>query len=153
MPVTIADLIGADRVIVPLRVSDKPQLLRELARRAARDLSADPQSILGALEKREGLGSTGTGQGIALPHARIAGLPEMFGMFAKLERPIDFDAIDGHPVDLVFMLLAPDRPGSEHLAALAAVARRLRNRDIAARLRAAATSEAAFALLTACVGR
>src|SRR5215213_6394684 len=102
MPVTIADLIRADRVVVPLRAGDKPQLLRELARRAGQDLSIEAQTIRNALELREGFGSTGTGQGIALPHARIAGLSAIFGMFARLERPIDFDAIDGHPVDLVF---------------------------------------------------
>jgi PTS system nitrogen regulatory IIA component len=147
MPVTIADLIPADRVIVPLRANDKPHLLRELARRAGQELAIDPHTILAALETRERFGSTGTGQGIALPHARIAGLPASFGMFAKLERPIDFDAIDGRPVDLVFMLLTPDRPGNDHLAALAAVARGLRGGTVAARLRQATTSAQAYELL------
>lgn len=146
----VADLIAADRVIMPMRVGDKAQLLSELARRAARLLrSADAQVILGALQARETLGSTGCGQGIAVPHARIVGPSQMFGLFARLERPIDFDAIDGRPVDLVFLLLVPERAGNEHLAALAAVARQLRDPAVAARLRAGATPSEAYEALTA----
>jgi PTS system nitrogen regulatory IIA component len=145
----IADLIARDRVVVPLRASDKPQLLRELSTRAGRLLGIDPQRILDALQTREALGSTGVGQGIiALPHARIAGLPQMFGLFARLEQPIVFDAIDEQPVDLVFLLLVPDRAGTEHLAALAAVARHLRDRALAAQLRRVATRSEAYDALT-----
>jgi PTS system nitrogen regulatory IIA component len=146
--VNIADLLAPDRVIVPLRVTDKSRLLHELSRRAARLLAADPQAILSALQTREALGSTGVGQGIALPHARIAGLSQMFGLFARLERPIDFDAIDGRPVDLAFLLLMPDQAGKEHLAALAAVARQLRDANVAAQLRAAPTRGEVYDALT-----
>ena len=144
----IADLIVPDRVIVPMHVSDKAQLLRELSRRTARLLPIDPQAIVDALQAREVLGSTGIGHGIAVPHARMKGLQQMFGVFARLERPIDFDAIDGQPVDLVFLLLVPDRAGNEHLAALAAVARQLRDRKVAAQLRAVATRGELYDALT-----
>ena len=144
----IADLIVPDRVIVPMHVSDKAQLLRELSRRTARLLPIDPQAIVDALQAREVLGSTGIGHGIAVPHARMKGLQQMFGLFARLERPIDFDAIDGQPVDLVFLLLVPDRAGNEHLAALAAVARQLRDRKVAAQLRAVATRGELYDALT-----
>src|SRR5262249_33641394 len=103
--------------------------------RAARLLAIDGQTILDALMSREMLGSTGIGQGVALPHARLSGLQRFFGLFARLERPINFDAIDDRPVDLVFLLLIPEKAGNDHLAALAAVSRRLRDRDVAARLR------------------
>jgi PTS system nitrogen regulatory IIA component len=146
--VKIADLIVPDRVIVPMHVSDKAQLLRELSRRTARLLPIDPQAIVDALQAREVLGSTGIGHGIAVPHARMKGLQQMFGLFARLERPIDFDAIDGQPVDLVFLLLVPDRAGNEHLAALAAVARQLRDRNVAAQLRAVATRGELYDALT-----
>jgi nitrogen PTS system EIIA component len=146
--VNIADLITPDRVVVPIRVSDKTQLMRELSRRAGRLLAIDPQAILDALHAREMLGSTGVGQGVALPHARIGGLQQIFGLFGRLERPIDFDAIDERPVDLVFLLLVPDRAGNEHLAALATVARQLRDRNVAAQLRAAATPGELYDALT-----
>lgn len=144
----IADLIAPDRVIVPMHVSDKAQLLRELSRRTARLMPIDPQAIVDALQAREVLGSTGIGHGIAVPHARMKGLQQMFGLFARLERPIDFDAIDGQPVDLVFLLLVPDRAGNEHLAALATVARQLRDRNVAAQLRAVATRAELYDALT-----
>ncbi len=145
----IADLIAPDHVIVLLRAGDKIQLLRELSRRAARLLAIDAEAILAALQAREGLGSTGVGQGIALPHARIPGLPRMFGMFARLERPIDFDAIDAGPVDLVFLLLVPEQAaGNEHLAALATVARQLRDPNVVAQLRAAPARRELYDALT-----
>jgi nitrogen PTS system EIIA component len=146
--VKIADLITPDRVVVPIRVSDKTQLVRELSRRAGRLLEIDPQAILDALHAREMLGSTGVGQGVALPHARVGGLQQIFGLFGRLERPIDFDAIDERPVDLVFLLLVPDRAGNEHLAALAAVARQLRDSNVAAQLRAATTATELYNWLT-----
>jgi PTS system nitrogen regulatory IIA component len=146
--VNITDLIAPDRVITALRVSDKPQLLRELSQRAAKLLAIDTQAILDALQAREALGSTGVGQGIAVPHARISGLPRFFGLFARLERPIDFTAIDERPVDLVFLLLIPDQAGGDHLAALASVSRRLRDREAAAQLRAAKTAAEIYNVLT-----
>ena len=147
--VNITDLIAPDRVIAALRVSDKPQLLRELSQRAAKLLAIDTPAILDALQTREALGSTGVGQGIAVPHARIGGLDHFLGLFARLERPIDFTAIDERPVDLVFLLLIPDQAGSDHLAALACVSRRLRDREAAAQLRAAKTDAEICNILTA----
>ena len=144
----ITELIVPDTVIPALRVGDKPQLLRELSQRAAKLLAIDTHAILDALQTREALGSTGVGQGIAVPHARIAGLDHFFGLFARLERPIDFTAIDERPVDLVFLLLIPDQAGSDHLAALACVSRRLRDREAAAQLRAAKTESEIYNILT-----
>lgn len=144
----IADLINPDRVIPGLRVSDKAQLLNELSRRAALMLGSDVQTIAGALTKREELGSTGIGHGIAIPHARVDGLRQIFGLFARLERAIDFAAVDAQPVDLAFLLLIPTNAGNEHLAALACVSRCLRDRDIAQRLRAATDAHTLFARLT-----
>src|SRR4051794_21668431 len=131
-----------------MQAGDKQLLLRELSERAARQLGIDGAMILKALRSREMLGSTGVGQGIALPHARIAGLEQFFGLFARLERPINFDAIDDGPVDLVFLLLMPEQAGNEHLAALAAVSRRLRQREVAAQLRSAKASSELYEILT-----
>ena len=144
----IADLITPQRVIAVLQAGEKPQLLRELSERAAKQLEIDSVAILEALRSREMLGSTGVGQGIALPHARIAGLEQFFGLFARLERPINFDAIDDGPIDLVFLLLIPEQAGNEHLAALAAVSRRLRQREVAVRLRSAQASSELYEILT-----
>jgi PTS system nitrogen regulatory IIA component len=132
------ELVGPDRIVGALRASDKGQLLRQLSERAGRALMLDAELILGALQTREALGSTGVGQGIALPHAKIGGLDRLFGLFARLERPIDFASIDGQPVDLVFLLLVPDAPRNEGLTALAAVARQLRDPAVTAQLRAGA---------------
>ena len=144
----IADLIAPDRVLLSFGASDKRQLLRDLAQRAARQLGLAAQPVIDALLARETLGSTGVGQGIALPHSRLAGLDHFFGLFARLARPIEFDAIDHRPIDLVFLLLTPERPGSEHLAALAAISRRLREPAVAARLRAAKSAPDLYAALT-----
>ncbi len=148
----IAELISPDRVIAGLRVPDKAALLRELSRRAAAALGIDASGILAALLAREELGSTGVGQGIALPHARMAGLPGLFGLFARLDRAIDFAAIDGQPVDLAFLLLIPAEAGAEHLAALAAVSRRLREKEIARRLRATKDADLLLQVLIAGAG-
>ena len=133
----IADLIAPAHVLAALRVQDKPQLLAELARRSAAAIGIDASTILTALRTREQLGSTGLGQGFALPHARIDGLTTFFGLFARLARPIDFEAIDGHPVDLVFLLLIPPDANAEHVAALAAIARPIRDRQFVRELRQA----------------
>ncbi|HUI21768.1 MAG TPA: PTS sugar transporter subunit IIA [Methylocella sp.] len=143
----LADLITPDRVIFAARASNKQQLLQDLASRAAKLLNLDARAIFDALLAREELGSTGLGNGFALPHARIEGLDRPFGMFARLNRPIHFDSIDGKPVDLVFVLLVPTAAGSEHLGALAAVSRHLRDQDFAAELRKAANTTALCKLL------
>ena len=122
--------------LVKVRGTDKTRLLQELATRAAAALNLDANVICTALLKREDLGSTGTGGGIAIPHARIAELKKPFGTLVRLKHAIDFDAIDGQPVDIVFLLLLPAQSG-DPLNALASVARRLRDPESLRRLRSA----------------
>jgi PTS system nitrogen regulatory IIA component len=100
------------------------------------------------LLERERLGTTGVGNGIAIPHGKLAGLKQLFGMFARLEQPVDFDAIDEQPVDLIFLLLAPEAAGADHLKALARVSRLLRDRSVCEKLRGANQADAIYALLT-----
>jgi nitrogen PTS system EIIA component len=145
----ISDLIGPERVILDLRVRDKTHLLRELSRLAASAVGNDANAIFAALQARESLGSTGVGRGFALPHARIDGLQHLYGMFARLSRPVEFQAIDERPVDLVFLLLIPQNAGQEHVGALAAIARRLRDETTVQQLRKATDADAAYRLLTA----
>jgi PTS system nitrogen regulatory IIA component len=144
----IADFIAKDRIALDLRVRDKAQLLRELAKRAephGGGIAAD--TILAALLSRETLGSTGLGKGFALPHARIEGLPGFVGLFARLARPIEYDSIDRTPVDLVFLLLMPAGSDNNSVAALAAVARRFRDGQTVARLRKADSATAQTVLI------
>jgi PTS system nitrogen regulatory IIA component len=143
----LADLINPDRVVVGLRANDKAQLLQDLSRRAAGLLGMSPQPIIAALQAREQLGSTGLGRGFALPHARVEGVTAFLGLFARLSRPIEFQAIDEKPVDLVFLLLIPPNAGNEHVAALAAISRPLRDQAFVARVRKADTAAALYALL------
>jgi PTS system nitrogen regulatory IIA component len=138
--VEITDLLTRDRVVLGLAARDKAQVLRALSHRAGKAMGIDGQVVLDALEAREDMGSTGVGQGVAIPHARIGGLQDFFGLFARLDHPIAFDAIDGQPVDLVFLLLMPHRAGNTQLAALACVSRLLRDRRVASSLRAAGTA-------------
>jgi PTS system nitrogen regulatory IIA component len=143
----IVELLAPADVIVGLRVNSKDALIRDLARRAAAATGIDAGVIANALVSREQLGSTGLGKGFALPHARVPGLTRFFGAFARLARPIDYQAIDAAPVDLVFLLLIPAGAENEHVAALAAISRRLRNTEILAGVRKAATAAALHALL------
>jgi PTS system nitrogen regulatory IIA component len=145
--VEITDLVAPDRVIVDLKAATKPHLLAELARRAAAATGLTPKQIGGVLEARESLGSTGVGAGIAIPHAQVAALDQFYGLFVRLDRPIDYDAIDGRAVDLVFLLLIPGNT-RDHLKALAAVTRRLRNKEIANDLRVAKSARDAYEALT-----
>jgi len=144
----ISDFLSPDRVLVDFRAAGKAALLDDLARRVAPASGVGAEKIAAALAAREGLGSTGVGHGVALPHARIAGLAGFIGLFARLASPIAFEAIDAAPVDLVFLLLIPAEAGSAHLAALAAISRRLREDGVAARLRAARGPAEAHAVLT-----
>ena len=131
----ISDLLSPANVMVDVRASDKGQLLRDLAAVAAAALQLPAELIAAELNKREGLGSTGVGNGIAIPHARFTALAKPFGILARLRQPIDFDAIDGQRVDLVFVLLLPASPDGEQLGALACVARQLRVPSVIDRLR------------------
>ncbi|KQT58526.1 PTS sugar transporter subunit IIA [Methylobacterium sp. Leaf456] len=144
---TIGDILAPEAVIHGLRASGKPTLLEDLARRAAQSLDLDADTILGALVRREELGSTGVGDGVALPHARLDAVRKPFGLLARLREPLDFDAIDERPVDLVFLLLLPTGEGGGHLNALACVARRLRNSETAAALRSARDAAGLYALM------
>ena len=145
----IRELIEPDRVLDRLEARDKSQLLAEIARRAAEAAGLDSEVVLSALNAREQLGSTGVGHGVAVPHARIKGLARLLGLFARLARPVDFAAIDDQPVDLVFLMLIPAEAGNEYLAALSAVSRRLRDREVVRRLRAADGAAVLYDLLVA----
>jgi len=133
----IADLIGPSQVLLGLRVTDKAGLLGELARRAAAAVSLPSSTILRALQAREELGSTGLGRGFALPHARLDGLPKFYALCVRLQRPIEYEAIDGKPVDLVILLLTPEAASAQHLATLAALSRPLRDEAFVQQLRRA----------------
>ncbi len=143
----IKDLLSPDAVF-ELRETDKGRVLRELARRAATLLDCDTGPVADALVKREDLGSTGLGGGIALPHARLGNLAKPFGLFALLKPAVQFDSIDERPVDIVFLLLLPEQFPESHLKSMACIARRLRDPVRAAKLRAARGSVLLHALLT-----
>ncbi|MFG1462377.1 PTS IIA-like nitrogen regulatory protein PtsN [Xanthobacter sp. DSM 24535] len=144
----LADLLAPDAVFPSLRASSKKQALQELAQHAAALIGRDAREIFETLLQRERLGSTGVGSGIAIPHGKLPKLDKLFGAFARLEKPIDFEALDGEPVDLVFLLLAPEAAGADHLKALARVARMLRDPEIAEKLRASRDARSIHALLT-----
>ena len=144
----VADLLSPEGVIPNLRVTSKKQALQELARRAAELSGASERAIFDVLLERERLGTTGVGNGIAIPHGKLPGLTRLYGMFARLEQPIPFEAIDEQPVDLIFLLLAPEGAGADHLKALARVSRLLRDRGICDKLRGTDKAEAIYALLT-----
>jgi nitrogen PTS system EIIA component len=144
----MTDLITPKSVIPNLRAANKRQVLQELAKRAATMSGMPERAIYDVLVERERLGTTGIGAGIAIPHGKLNGLPRLYGVFARLERPIDFEAIDDQPVDLVFLLLAPEGAGSDHLKALARVSRLLRDRATCAKLRGTDNADALYALLT-----
>jgi PTS system nitrogen regulatory IIA component len=144
----INDLISSDEVIANLRVTSKKQAIQELARRAADMTGEHERAIFDVLMERERLGTTGVGNGIAIPHGKLANLNRLYGIFARLEHPVDFQAIDDHPVDLIFLLLAPESAGADHLKALARVSRLLRDKSICTKLRGTDTTDGLFAILT-----
>jgi PTS system nitrogen regulatory IIA component len=143
----LSDIISPDAVIPALKVSNKKQAIQELAAKAAALTGQSEQAIAEILFQREKLGSTGVGGGIAIPHGKLPKLASLFGMFARLERAIDFEALDGQPVDLVFLLLAPEAAGADHLKALARVARLLRDGDVANKLRESRDAAALYSVL------
>ena len=144
---TIATLLGPEAVVASLKATSKKQALQELARHAARLTAVHERRIFDVLLERERLGSTGIGLGIAIPHARLAEIELLFGMFARLEHAIAFDAVDDQPVDLMFLLLAPESAGADHLKALARISRLLRDKPSCAKLRGADNSDALYAVL------
>ncbi|MCC2112504.1 MAG: PTS IIA-like nitrogen regulatory protein PtsN [Hyphomicrobiales bacterium] len=144
----LGDLLSQQAIIPILKVQSKKQAIQELAIRAAKLTGLAERAIFDTLLQRERLGSTGVGNGIAIPHGKMAELDNIFGLFARLERPIDFESLDDEPVDLIFLLLAPEGAGADHLKALARIARVLRDQSVATKLRASTDAGALYMLLT-----
>jgi len=143
----IQEFLEPDSVI-NIRASSKKQLLQELAKASTRIINHDEGKIFDTLLERERLGSTGVGKGVAIPHAKLSGLNSLQGVFSRLDKPVDFESVDGYPVDLIFLLLAPLEANADHLKALAKVSRLLRNTDFCEKLRGASNSEGLYILLT-----
>ncbi|MEJ1157265.1 PTS IIA-like nitrogen regulatory protein PtsN [Prosthecomicrobium sp. N25] len=144
----LSDLLSLPAVMTGLKAVSKKQAFQEIAARAAIVTGLPERAVFDTLLQRERLGSTGVGRGIAIPHGRLERLPALVGLFAKLDRPVDFEALDDQPVDLIFVLLAPEGAGADHLKALARVARVLRDPAIVAKLRAASDPAALYSVLT-----
>ncbi|WP_029349604.1 PTS IIA-like nitrogen regulatory protein PtsN [Bosea sp. 117] len=142
------DILTLPAIVPALRATSKKQALQELAARAAELTKRDEREIFETLNQRERLGSTGVGNGIAIPHGKLPKMDRLFGMFARLDKPIDFEALDGEPVDLVFLLLAPEAAGADHLKALARIARLLRDPGVAAKLRSTRDPAVLHTILT-----
>jgi nitrogen PTS system EIIA component len=144
----LVDILAPNGVVANSRATSKKQILQDLARKAAELTGAEERAIFDVLLERERLGTTGVGNGIAIPPGKLAGLKRLWGVFARLEKPVDFEAIDEQPVDLVFLLLAPEGAGADHLKALAKVSRLLRDRRICEKLRGSEKPDALYALIT-----
>jgi PTS system nitrogen regulatory IIA component len=144
----LAALIAPEAVFPALRAKTKKQALQELAQRAAKLTGLEARDILDTLLQRERLGSTGLGRGIAIPHGRMPGLESIVSVFARLEEPIEFEALDEQPVDLIFLLLAPEHAGADHLKALARISRLLREPSSIERLRTSRDRAAIYSVLT-----
>jgi PTS system nitrogen regulatory IIA component len=144
----LLDFLDPRAVLPALRVSGKKQALQELASQAARLTGLPDSAIYEALLQRERLGSTGIGEGIAIPHGKLPGLTRIYGLVARLDKPINFEALDSQPVDVLFLLLAPEGAGADHLKALARVARVLREPGLIERVRATRDPAALYAIMT-----
>ncbi len=142
------ELLRPEAVIANLKANSKKQALQELAERASEICGETERDIFDTLLQRERLGSTGVGNGIAIPHGKIVNLDGLHGLFARLDKPIEFDSLDDQPVDLIFVLLAPEGAGADHLKALARVARMLRDNEVASKLRATTDAAAIYSILT-----
>jgi PTS system nitrogen regulatory IIA component len=145
MPLT--DLIAPNAILPALKVNNKKQALQELAARAAALTGQNERAIFDILMQREKLGSTAIGNGVAIPHGKLPNLSRLFGLFARLDRAVDFDALDNQSVDLIFLLLAPESAGADHLQALSRVARLLRDQAVTHKLRATRDAESLYAVL------
>mgnify|MGYP003887571761 CR=1 FL=1 len=144
----LTDLLTKDAVITGLKAKSKKQAIQEMSSKAAVLTGLTEREVFDTLLQRERLGSTGVGHGIAIPHGKLTRLDHLVGLFAKLDKPIDFDALDDEPVDLVFLLLAPEGAGADHLKALARIARQLRDSTVTQGLRKAQDSAEIYELLT-----
>ena len=145
---TLEDIIAVQSVLPNVKAQNKKQLLQELSQALAKSVGIDHRIIFETLLTREKLGSTGLGAGIAIPHGKLATINRVYGLFARLAQPVEFDAVDGQPVDLIFVLLAPDQAGADHLKALARISRLLRDPATVAKLRGTETAEGLYAILT-----
>lgn len=145
----ITSLISPESVVPSLKATSKKQALQELAKYAAALTGLHERAVFDVLLERERLGSTGVGNGIGIPHGKLPQLTRLYGVFARLDRPIEFEAIDDQPVDLIFLLLAPESAGADHLKALARVSRLLRDKSMCEKLRATSTADGLYALLAA----
>lgn len=143
----LSDILADGSILTDLGASSRKQVLQSLSDLAADATGLDARTIFDGVLQRERLGSTGVGEGVAIPHARIPGLTKVTGLFARLRSPVDFESIDGRPADLIFMLLAPENSGAEHLKALARVSRLMRREDVRQRLRAAPDGDAIHVIL------
>ena len=146
--IDFSDLLLPASILQGISVPGKKALIQQLAHVAADIYMLDPRSVAQILADRERIGSTGFGAGIAIPHGKLAGLDRVVGVFARLAQPIDFQAIDDLPVDIIFMMLSPPDAGADHLKSLARVSRRLRDRSFVAKLRGAGSPDAIYALWT-----
>lgn len=144
----IAELLTLESVLSDLKVTSKKQALQELSKCVSRSYNLAEREVFEVLLERERLGSTGVGNGIAIPHGKMESLDRLRGFFARLERPIDFEAVDDRRVDLIFLLLAPESAGADHLKALALVSRLMRDKSVCEKLRVSDNPEALYALLT-----
>ncbi len=144
----LSDIISNNSILPALKTASKKQLLQELANHAAKLSGIDARQIFETLLQREKLGSTGLGQGIAIPHGKFATLEQVHGFFARLSQPVEFEAVDDKPVDLVFLLLAPESAGADHLKALARISRLLRDSSLVKKLRGTDDVSGLYALLT-----
>jgi len=143
----ISDIMSVKSVLLSVKVKNKRQLLQEVSQFAAGIAHVDERTVFDTLLERENLGSTGFGNGVALPHGRLAELDKVYGFFVKLATPVDFEAIDGKPVDMMFLLLSPESSGADHLTALAQISRILKNTSLIGKLREADSPEEIHALL------
>ncbi|HEU4697468.1 MAG TPA: PTS sugar transporter subunit IIA [Sphingomicrobium sp.] len=143
----LADFLDCDAIKTAFPAGNKRSLMKQLAELAAQRIDKDPAAVLAGLNEREQLGSTGFGHGVAIPHAKIEGLAEIYGLFVRLAEAVEYKAIDARPVDLVFVLLSPPDAGAEHLKALAAISRVTRDSATLERLRGARTRDALAAVL------
>ncbi|MBE7218824.1 MAG: PTS IIA-like nitrogen regulatory protein PtsN [Caulobacteraceae bacterium] len=144
---TLTDLIARDAILPALKVASKKQALQELSDLASLQSVVPAREIFDALVQRERLGSTGIGAGIAIPHGKLAKVGRIFGVFARVEKPIDFESLDGEPVDLILLLIAPESAGADHLKALARAARVLRYPSVTSKLRATRDAGLMYSIL------
>ena len=145
---SLADLIVQDAILPVLKVNSKKQLLQELSAKAAQVTGLSEREVFDVILQRERLGSTGVGNGIAIPHGKLTSINNIVGVFARLSEPVDFEALDDQPVDLVFLLLAPEGAGADQLTALSRIARVLRDGDMVTKLRETESGAAIYAFLT-----